>query len=47
MIMLKSNVKHHKLIMSVTTEKFQNIDMESVMRYLKIIDVSSQQDVEN
>lgn len=47
MNMLKSNVKHHKLIMSVTIGKFQNIDMESVMRYLKIIDVSSQQGVEN
>lgn len=45
--MLKLNVELHKLVMSDAVGKFQNIDAKSVIRYLKIIDVNEQQDVEN
>lgn len=49
MSMLKLNVELHKLVMvmSVAVGKFQNIDAKNVTRYLKIIDVNEQQDVEN
>ena len=45
--MLKLNVELHKLVMSIAVGKFQNIDTKNLTTYLKIIDVSKQQDVEN
>lgn len=47
MSMLKLNVDLHKLVMSIAVGKFQNSDAKNVTRYLKIIDVNEQQDVEN